>query len=266
MPELPEVETIKKYLKNQIIGQKIKDIKIFDKKVFKGDKNKIKGTKILKIERRGKILIFNLINKYNLIFHLKMTGQIIFLNFLRNSEINKSIRVIFVLDRGYLIFYDIRKFGWVKVVSKNNLNNELKNLGFEPLNLTFNDLKNILNKTKKSIKLILMDQAKIAGIGNIYANEILFLSKIHPLTSANKISDKKIKDLLKAIKMILKKAIKYEGTSFKNYLKPDKSKGKYQEKFLVYRRENKKCFNCSTKIKRIVLGKRSTFYCSNCQK
>lgn len=266
MPELPEVETIKRYLEKEIIGQRIKNVEIFDKRSFKGEKKNIQGAKILNLERRGKILIFVLNNGYNLMFHLKMTGQILFLNFLRNSEIDKSTKIIFVLDRGYLVFNDIRKFGWVKVVEARNLKEEIKNLGIDALNLTFNDLKRILNSTKRPIKLVLMDQTKIAGIGNIYANESLFLAKIHPQTPANKLTDRKIKKLLKAIKTILKKAIKYEGTSFRFYLKPDESRGKYQEKFLVYQREDEKCKRCSAKIKRIILGGRSTFYCPNCQK
>ncbi|GIW67610.1 MAG: formamidopyrimidine-DNA glycosylase [Candidatus Parcubacteria bacterium] len=266
MPELPEVETIKRYLEKEIIGQKIKNVEIFDKRSFKGEKKKIEGSKVLSLERKGKILIFVLSNGYNLMFHLKMTGQILFLNFLRNSEISNSIRVVFVLDRGYLVFNDVRRFGWVKVVDEQNLNKEIKKLGIDALNLTFDDLKNILNKTKRPIKLVLMDQAKIAGIGNIYANESLFLAKIHPQIPANKLTDDKIKKLLNAIKKILKKAIKYEGTSFRFYFKPDESKGKYQEKFLVYQREDEKCRRCYEKIKRVILGGRSAFYCINCQK
>jgi formamidopyrimidine-DNA glycosylase len=116
------------------------------------------------------------------------------------------------------------------------------------------------------MKLVLMDQTKIAGLGNIYTNEILFLAKINPKMPANKISEKQINNLIKSIREILKRAIKLEGTSFRFYLKPDASKGSYQEKFLIYQREGKKCYRCQFKIKRIVLGGRSTFYCPNCQK
>ncbi|GBD34343.1 Formamidopyrimidine-DNA glycosylase [bacterium HR35] len=266
MPELPEVETIKKYLERKIVKQKIQDIKIFDRKGFKGEKNKVIGTKILKIKRKGKFLIFILNNSYNLLFHLKMTGQILFFNFLRNSEINKATKVIFVLNNGYLIFNDVRRFGWVKVVAEKNLKEEIKNLGIDALNLTFDDLKEILSKTKRPIKLVLMDQRRIAGIGNIYANEALFLAKINPLKPANSLKNEEIKELLEAIKIVLKKAINYGGSSISSYVKPDKRKGKYQEKFLVYRREGEKCKNCKTVIEKIKLGGRSTFYCKNCQK
>ncbi|GIW65587.1 MAG: formamidopyrimidine-DNA glycosylase [Candidatus Parcubacteria bacterium] len=266
MPELPEIETIKRYLEKEIIDQKIKNIEIFNKRSFKGNKKNIQGAKVIRLERKGKVLVFVLSNGYNLMFHLKMTGQILFFNFLKKLAIDKSTRVIFILDNSYLVFNDIRKFGWVKVVDDKNLREEIKRLGIDALNLTFDNLKRILNNTKRPIKLVLMDQAKIAGIGNIYANESLFLAKINPQTPANKISEEKIKELLKAIIKILKKAIKYGGTSFSLYLKPDESKGKYQEKFLVYKREDKKCWRCHKNIKRIILGGRSTFYCLNCQK
>jgi formamidopyrimidine-DNA glycosylase len=327
MPELPEIETIRRYLEEDVIGRKIKDVRILNKKSFIGDKKKILNSKILKIERKGKMLIFKLTtDKYGfgtdkngltadkngletdnnglyvkqsikinyshkfvqnlhksvtnyphksvlksasirwLVFHLKLTGQLIFLNFLRNSEIKKYTRVIFVLDKGFLIFNDARKFGWVKVLDDEDLSKELSKIGKEPFDLNFKYLKEIFSKTKRPIKIVLMDQEKIAGLGNIYANEALFLAKIHPLRPANKLKDSEIKDLLSAIKKVIKKAIKLQGTSFRFYVKPDESKGSYQEEFLVYQRKNEKCLRCKSKVKYIKIGGRGTFYCSNCQK
>jgi formamidopyrimidine-DNA glycosylase len=281
MPELPEVETIKRYLEKDLIGRKIRDVKVLNKKSFIGDKKKILNSKILKIERRGKMLVFKLhtdkrgsqrrltrINSIglNLVFHLKLTGQLIFLNFLRNSEIKKYTRVIFILDKGFLIFNDARKFGWVKVLDDKDLNKELFKIGKEPFDLSFKYLKEIFSKTKRPIKIVLMDQEKIAGLGNIYANEALFLAKIHPLKPAKKLKDNEIKNLLSAIKKVIKKAIKLQGTSFRFYVKPDESKGGYQEEFLVYQRRNEKCLICKSKIKYIKIGSRGTFYCPRCQK
>ncbi len=281
MPELPEIETIKRYLEKDLIGRKIKDVKILNKKSFIGDKKKILNSKILKIERRGKTLVFKLhadkrgsqrrltrINSIglNLVFHLKLTGQLIFLNFLRNSEIKKYTRIIFVLDKGFLIFNDARKFGWVKVLDDEDLSKELSKIGKEPFDLDFKYLKEIFSKTKRPIKIVLMDQEKIAGLGNIYANEALFLAKIHPLKSANKLKDNEIKNLLSAIKQVIKKAIKLQGTSFRFYIKPDESKGSYQEEFLVYQRKDEKCLRCKSKIKYIKIGGRGSFYCPRCQK
>ena len=269
MPELPEVETIKKYLEKDLIGRKIKDVKILNKKSFYGDKKKILNSKILKIERVGKIIIFKLSNNLNLVFHLKLTGQLLFSNilkFLRKSESQKYTRIIFKLDNGFLFFNDARKFGWVKVLDNEKLKQELSKLGREPFSLSFQYLKEIFSKTKRPIKLILMDQEKIAGLGNIYANEALFLAKIHPLKPANKLSEKEIKNLLSAIKKIIQKAIRLQGTSFRFYVKPDENKGSYQEEFLVYQRKDEKCLRCKSKIKYIKIGGRGSFYCSKCQK
>jgi formamidopyrimidine-DNA glycosylase len=202
----------------------------------------------------------------NLVFHLKLTGQLIFLNFLRNSEIKNYTRVIFILDKGFLIFNDARKFGWIKVLDNKDLNNELSKIGKEPFDLNFKYLKEIFSRTKRPIKIVLMEQKKIAGLGNIYANEALFLSKIHPLKPANKLKDSEIKNLLLAIKKVIKKAIKLQGTSFRFYVKPDESKGSYQEEFLVYQRKNEKCLRCKNKIRYIKISGRGTFYCPRCQK
>jgi formamidopyrimidine-DNA glycosylase len=267
MPELPEIETIKRYLEKDLIGRKIKDVRILNKKSFIGDKKKILNSKILKIERRGKMLVFRLNNGLNLIFHLKLTGQLIFLNPAPESMLGKKYtRVIFILDKGFLIFNDARKFGWVRVLDDKSLNNELSKIGKEPFDLNFKYLKEIFSKTKRPIKIVLMDQEKIAGLGNIYANESLFLSKIHPLKPANKLKDSEIKNLLSSIKKVIKKAIKLQGTSFRFYVKPDENKGGYQEEFLVYQRKNEKCLKCKSKIKYIKIGGRGSFYCSNCQK
>jgi len=266
MPELPEIETIKRYLEKYLMGRKIKEAKILNKKSFIGDKKKILNSKILKIERSGKMLVLKLNNDLNLIFHLKLTGQLIFSNFLKNSEIKNYTRIIFILDKGFLIFNDARKFGWVKILNDKDLNNALSKIGKEPFDLNFKYLKEIFSKTKRPIKIVLMDQEKIAGLGNIYANEALFLAKIHPLKPANKLKDKEIKNLLLSIKKVIQKAIKLQGTSFRFYVKPDESKGSYQKEFLVYQRKDEKCSRCKNKIKYIKIGGRGTFYCPTCQK
>jgi formamidopyrimidine-DNA glycosylase len=310
MPELPEIETIKRYLEKDLIGRTIKDVKILNKKSFFGDKKKILNSKILKIERKGKMLVFILNNSLNLVFHLKLTGQLIFYPTNGNEFIDKwqriknisytngneflnapnqskhgsgrpepkfvlvqgewqrirYTRVIFILDKGFLIFNDARKFGWVKVLDDKGLNNALSKIGKEPFDLNFKYLKEIFSKTKRPIKIVLMEQEKIAGLGNIYANEALFLSKIHPLKPANKLKDNEIQNLLSAVKKVIKKAIKLQGTSFRFYVKPDESKGGYQEEFLVYQRKNEKCLRCKNKIKYIKISGRGSFYCPNCQK
>ncbi len=265
MPELPEVETIKRYLEKEIINQKILEVKVLNKKSFYGDRRKIINKKILFINRRGKILIFKLENSLNVVFHLKMSGQLIFVKEKLN-KFEKQTRIAFILSGGTLIFNDTRKFGWAKILDDKELEKEIKKLGPEPFSkeFNFNYLKNIFSKTKRAIKIVLMDQTKIAGMGNIYVNEALFLAKINPKKQANKLNDEEIKNLLKAIRIALKRGIKYQGVSLRMYLKPNKTKGKYQEKLLVYQQKN--CHFCKSKIKRIVLGGRSTFYCPKCQK
>lgn len=257
MPELPEVETIRKYLK-KIVNQRIKTIQVIDKKAIYGNFRSILNKKILDVKRYGKILILVLENNWFVLFHLKMTGGL----FLIDSPKLQHKRVVFNLSSGKLIFNDSRKFGWVKIV--NSL--DYFNLGIDALNLKFKDFYSYISSTSKPIKLALINQEKIAGIGNIYANEILFQARINPLKRANQLSFSEIKNLYRAIKKILKKAIILEGTSFKSYLKPDFSLGRYQKNFLVYNREELPCLNCRTKIKKIILGGRSTFYCPQCQK
>ncbi len=264
MPELPEIETIKKYLEKELVGKKIISFQNFY------EKNEIKPNlleqKIISLQRRGKLLIFNLSHNWHLLFHLKLTGQLFLLN---QPVIKETTRVIFKLSDGkFLIFNDARKFGWVRSLTTEELEKELSKLGPEPFSKEFNFqyLKNIFSKSKRPIKLVLMDQEKIAGIGNIYANEALFLTKINPLKPADKLTDNEIKRLKKSILEVLKRGIRYEGSSLRFYLKPDKSKGKYQEYFLVYDREGEKCYHCGSIIKRIELGGRGTYFCPKCQK
>lgn len=260
MPELPEVETIKNYLKKFLIGKRILGFENLDRKRVKVKEKEIAGEKILDVERRGKILVLKLSNNKNIFVHLKMTGQLVYL---KDSAKFKTTRAIFKLSKGFFLFNDARKFGWMKLRA-----DEFKKLGIEPFSKEFNleNLKKIFKQTKRPIKIVLMDQTKIAGIGNIYASESLFLAKINPRKLANQLTKEEIKRLRSSILKILKKALRYEGTSSRFYIKPDQSKGLYQEKFLVYQRVGNDCFCCQGKIKRIILGGRSTFYCENCQK
>ncbi|GIW66729.1 MAG: formamidopyrimidine-DNA glycosylase [Candidatus Parcubacteria bacterium] len=267
MPELPEVETIKKSLARKIINKKIIKVKIFNKKSFLGNKKNIINEKIIGLERKGKILIARLANNYNLLIHLKMSGQILCFKKNNLDILNKKfIRLIFYLSSGLMIvFNDLRKFGWVKIATKNESKKILDNLGRDALLITYEELFNLCRKSKSKIKIFLMDQKKISGIGNIYACEILFLAKINPFKMVNQLTEKEIKILLRSIKTILVRAIRYNGTSMKSYIKPDNKKGDYQKHFLVYQREGEKCLRCKKKIIRVKLNNRSTFYCPYCQ-
>ncbi|MCS7184108.1 MAG: bifunctional DNA-formamidopyrimidine glycosylase/DNA-(apurinic or apyrimidinic site) lyase [Patescibacteria group bacterium] len=263
MPELPEVETIKKYLEKLILNKKIVVIEVFNKNSLRGEKKLILGKKIKSLKRKGKLLVIELNNDYSIIIHLKMSGQLIYSN---KRENLKYLRIVFKLNKGYLFLNDLRKFAWIKIIKKDELKKEMDKIGVDIFDLSFKKFQKLFKKSKQNIKSFLMNQKKISGIGNIYASEILFLAKINPLKKTNDLKDSEIKKLFFAIKKIIKKAIKYEGSSSRLYLKPNQQKGSYQEHFLVYQRENENCYQCQSKIKRIKINNRSTFYCPNCQK
>jgi formamidopyrimidine-DNA glycosylase len=282
MPELPEVETIKKQLNIALEGKIIKAVKILSKKQFPQSAKLVVGEKILKVERRAKVLILRLTHHKNLLVHLKLSGQLIWssrapkdsiklqrnISTIGQSLPTKSTRVILDIGRGRLFFNEMRKFGWMKLLNDEQLEKELNRYGIEPLSDSFRlgELGKICSKTSRAIKLVLLDQEKIAGIGNIYANESLYLSKISPKLPANSLTRNQLIGLRKNIIKVLKLGLKYGGASDEYYLHPDLTIGSYQKHFLVYGEQGKKCRRCKTMIKRISLGGRGTFYCPKCQK
>lgn len=243
MPELPEVETIRRQLQKKIVGKKLS------------------GKKIAKVRRRAKLLIIDFKDGSSLVFHLKLTGQLIF-----NGKPAKHTRHIFKFSDGsQLIFNDARKFGWWKEV-KNTKEIE-KAFGPEALKINFKTFKGFLNKRSKAkIKPLLMDQKFIAGIGNIYSDEILFASKVRPLRPAGTLNEKEIKSIFQNIKKILRAAIKQKGSSSRDYLDAGGEKGRYVKYHKAYQKEGEECVYCSAKIKRIKLGGRSSCFCPKCQK
>ncbi len=282
MPELPEVETIKRNIKSNILGKTISQIEILSKKNFIGDKKNIIGSKITSIKRYGKVLVFKLYKPDKLSnflnIHFKLTGQLLYTKNINNAIYKNNIpftktnkmpgkttRVIIIFqDNSGLFFNDLRKFGWMKITNK-----PLKPKGIDVLSkkFTINKLSQIVSFSSRPIKLVLMDQDLITGIGNIYANDSLFVAKIHPLRSANSLKKQEIKKLHQAIILEIKKGIKDQGSSGADeaFILPDGSKGKHQRNFLVYQRENQPCLKCQTKIKRIKHHGRSSFYCPKCQ-
>ncbi|KKS77859.1 MAG: Formamidopyrimidine-DNA glycosylase [Candidatus Woesebacteria bacterium GW2011_GWB1_43_14] len=275
MPELPEVETIRIQLDKFLVGHKIVNVTVTHAKIFQGDKTKIVGAKIKSVRRFAKILVIDLDNKLSLAIHLKMTGQLIYrgpklsnppkLASRAGGAPGKHTRVVFDLDKnGKLFFNDLRIFGWIRVVKSDFV---LK-LGPEPLrDLTLKKFVEILSSTKKMIKVLLLDQSKISGIGNIYANEALLLAKIHPARPANSLSKTETVYLYKAIIRVLKKGLKLKGSSETNYVTAMGDEGEYNHHFVAYSLSGKKCSQCkSGVIKRIVVGGRGTFICPVCQK
>ena len=272
MPELPEVETIKSDLEKVILNKKITDVFIHRASVIKEPglkkfKSLLKNSRCGKIIRRGKLLVIEIITPqkeiYFLAVHLRMTGQLI-----HGVEDTKS-RVSFKLSSGfYLCYNDQRALGELRLVKDIRDLSVVKNMGPEPLGEDFkvNDfIRNILSRTAK-IKPLLLDQTFIAGIGNIYAAEALFVSKINPARKASDLNAQEAKVLFKNIKAILKKAIKCRGSSFSNYRNGHGNKGTFSENFYVYGRKGQDCFICKNSIQRIKLGGRGTYFCSKCQK
>lgn len=284
MPELPEVETIKRGLDQKIKGKTISDVLVLDKKILELTEKKflsaIKNSKIENIERRAKNLIITLSNGPYLLLHLKMTGQLLFSgeiksekerDFLANPEFRHARLVFFFKGGGALVFNDLRRFGYVKLIAQADFAEVLgaKKLGPEPLekDFTIDKFKGILKKyPKRKIKQVLMDQTAIAGIGNIYSDEICFYAKVSPLRPAGKLSEAEISRIYEGVKKILSKAIELRGTSVGDYLDASGEKGGYAKELKVYGREKEKCLGCGETIKRIKIGGRSSFYCPKCQK
>lgn len=293
MPELPEVETIVNDLKNtqpSIIGAVFLNIWSDFKKIVKKPKNfsefekNIKGKKILDIKRRGKNIIFQLSNDYYLLVHQKLTGHLLLGKWkyergkwiseipgpLEDDPANRFLHLIFWFEDGrQLALSDLRKFAKVELLKKNELEEELKNIGPEPLeeDLNFERFEKLLRKNGKGkIKQVLMDQKVIAGIGNIYSDEILWQAKVHPFKKVEKLTRKELEGIFEAMKKILQKAIELKGESISDFRRPSGERGKFDLLRRVYRRESEKCVRCETKIKKLKLGGRSTYFCPNCQR
>lgn len=271
IPELPEVETIKLQLNQALKGLKVRKVQIFSPKNFIGNPKDLIGQKITGVDRRAKMILIRLADGNCLAIHLKLTGQLIYAT---GQLPNKFTRVIIEFDdKSHLFFNDLRKFGWMKLIENGELKMENE---FEKLGPEANDEKEFsleyLNKTlscsHKPVKSVLLDQEKIAGIGNIYANEALFLAGILPSRPANSLKPKEIAKLREAIISVLQEAIKHQGTSDRDeaYRQISGEKGRHQNYLWVYGRKDQKCRKCGGLIKRIKIGGRGTFFCPRCQK
>lgn len=285
MPELPEVETIRSDLSKEILGKKLDSIKISKPKIVKSSivnfRKTLKDSHFKKINRIGKLLVF-VLNKTDkfLLIHLKMTGQLIYSskknvisgghNYPEIDKLpNKFSHIIFTFSNKSKLFYnDVRQFGYMKIVSQKELGEILLRFGMDPIASKFkkSDFFEVIKGKKTNIKAFLLNQKYIAGIGNIYADEILFDSRVRPIRNISSLSKVEKEKIYLAIKKIIKKAIKMRGTTFSNYVDGKGEKGNFTKLLKVYQREDKKCFKCRKKIKRIRIAGRGTHYCSNCQR
>lgn len=272
MPELPEVETIRRQLDKMLAGQIISRVEVRLPKIIKTPlgafKKSVAGAKIKGVTRRAKNLIIELNNGWSILTHLKLTGQLIY----KPAAVSKHTHVIFYFRDGHqLIYNDLRQFGYFKLIKTEDVPDFFlkEKIGPEPLAKDFSlaDFMAIVkNKPRARIKQFLMDPKNIAGIGNIYSDEILFVSCVHPLRPNQTLKPAEVKVIYQAIKKILTEAIKYRGTSANDYLDAHGQEGKFFQRLKVYGREDENCPVCGGKIKRIKIGGRSAHFCLKCQR
>jgi formamidopyrimidine-DNA glycosylase len=266
MPELPEVETIKRELVKAVLGKKITEVCVHNPKVIREPsveqfKKGLTGATVKNILRKAKILILELSNGKALTIHLKMTGQLIY------PGNGKTSRVSFKLSDGkFLDFNDQRLFADLRLLDDWKQLPFIRGLGPEPFDISAEQFKEMLAKKKTKIKPLIMDQAFISGVGNLYAAEALFRAKIDPQRSAASLSDSETATLLKEIQKTLHEAIEHKGSSVDNYVQLTGLPGGYVKYHKVYDREGKPCIMCNAPIKRIALGGRGTYFCPKCQK
>ncbi|AFM40764.1 formamidopyrimidine-DNA glycosylase Fpg [Desulfosporosinus acidiphilus SJ4] len=273
MPELPEVETIRRTLAVHITDLRIKDISLKWPSAVSGWRDKdfkelVLGRQILALDRRGKYLLIHLDEEITLIAHMRMTGRLNY--YPEPKEPDKHTHVVLTLERGEVHFSDVRKFGRIQAIPTSLCIQEssLSKLGPEPLDpqFTANMLRDRLAKKKVNIKGALLDQHVLAGLGNIYADESLFRAGISPQRPANSLTDEEIKHLHRAIQAVLQAGIDARGTSFRDYRDANGEKGQFEQALQVYGRGGHPCRICGETLERLRLAGRTTVYCPKCQK
>ncbi|MDY0231426.1 MAG: DNA-formamidopyrimidine glycosylase [Candidatus Saccharicenans sp.] len=274
MPELPEVETVVRGLDRELRGKRLKDFVFLSQHLVSKQPatalslENYYGKKIKKIWRRGKVIVFEFSGQLGLIVHLKMTGQLYFVCPDQLLDKHSHARMAFYGFKKELRFRDIRKFGYLNCLKVEEIQKKIQTeLGPEPLEINFQDFFNRLQQFgKKRIKGWLLDQKIIAGIGNIYSDEILFKAKISPERKTISLSQKEARNLYRAMKSVLEKAIELKGSSVSDYVDSLGQPGKFQKRHRVYGREGKPCFRCQgTTVQRKKICGRSAFFCPSCQ-
>lgn len=274
MPELPEVETVKEALNQNIKGRIIQDIELRYEPMIKNMdpeefKNKLKNQTIQEVSRRGKYLVFYFDNYY-LLSHLRMEGKYFYAD--DDFELNPHIHVIFTLDNGKrLLYQDTRKFGTYHLYDKEidlETTTPLQVLGLEPFSQEFTPkyVKQKIYNKKKPIKSLLLDQTVVCGLGNIYVDEVLYRARLHPLTSSSELTDKEIEDVVKYTVEVLARAIELGGTTIRTFTSSHGILGTFQNELLVHQRKGEHCYECQTPIEKIKVGGRGTYFCPTCQK
>ena len=264
MPELPEVESIRRVLQNSLINQNLQKYKILDNRInrFNNTKPRNLGT-LLDISRKGKILQF-IFKKNSIFFHLGMSGRLDL-----NGLKNKHTHGLFFFENDVLLYDDIRKFGYIKILKNEQAKNQFAAIGPDSLSLTKKDKTYVLkkaNRSSTSVKNFLLNQKNLSGLGNIYVNEILFLSGVHPLSKTFNLKEQNWNAIFVNTKKVLQKAIKNNGTTLSDmtYILPQGAYGNNQNSLYIYAKD--KCFSCTRKIDKILVDSRATYVCKKCQK
>ncbi|HBC73179.1 MAG: Formamidopyrimidine-DNA glycosylase [Candidatus Amesbacteria bacterium GW2011_GWB1_47_19] len=293
MPELPEIETIRMQLRKVLPGKIINKIEVLKPKSFQGKKELVEGKRVVGVKRLAKVLLIDLEGDIDIAIHFKMTGQLVWVpddNFqhLKKRVVgghptadfvgtlpSKHTRVVLHMDSGTLYFNDQRIFGWVKAGTKEEIANMkfLKELGPEPMNISEEEFIKLISKRKKPVKLVLMDQTEISGVGNIYANDACWEAKVNPRRLANSLTRRQYQDLYRGVIKVLEEGIKYGGATAADakYIDLHGLGGHYQEHFRVYDREGEECRRPACRqagggiIHRLALGGRGTYFCPKCQ-
>lgn len=288
MPELPEVETIRRGLSRALPGKKLIDFESDWPKAHNRSvavyRRRLKGAKIKSVDRRGRLLIFNLDRDARIMVHLKMTGQLVYRNhghcLIGGHPIeqscaelpNKFTHAIFSFSDGSKLFFnDVRKFGWVRLYGQSELGQALRKmkLGPEPLGPEFTlqyFQTQMKGRPRSKVKAFIMDNKVVVGVGNIYSDEVLFFSRVRPNRLVGSLNEGEIKKLHDGIRLILTAATAAQGTTFSNYVNSNGEAGAYTKKLKVYGRYGKKCLKCGREVRRLKIGGRTSSYCPECQK
>jgi formamidopyrimidine-DNA glycosylase len=293
MPELPEVETVVRQLDQVLPGKVVQSVEVLKDKSFDcaQDKPAIVGKKILSVKRKQKIIVIDLSGDEVLLIHLKMTGQLIYeATGFRGEGLEKHEKrivgghptkdwvgglpskhtrvVIHFTDGSTLYFNDQRLFGWVRIVNRQEWIGYRDEMAPDVVDeaFTLDYFKQVLSRSRRVIKLVILDQGKVGGMGNIYANDALYLAGIHPKIPSNQLNMHAVIMLYKAMKSVIQKGIEAGGASYSHFVDTKGLGGHYQDQFLVYDREGQPCQKCRTQIQKISLGGRGTYFCPQCQK
>lgn len=285
MPELPEVETIRRDL-NLLRGARVRGVEVNKEKMVRGKPERfikeLKGLTVQRVARRGKLLIFLMNNEAALLVHMKMTGQLIYrdkkilrggghgIPKVKREELpNKHTHIVIAFGNGAKLFFnDMRQFGYMQLVSREELVKVLSRYGVEPLGADFTreKLQQLLRGRKATVKNVLLDQRGVAGLGNIYVDELCFAARVRPMRRAAKVTAAETGKLQQAAVAVLKKSIAARGTTFSDYRDGLGGEGGFVKMLKVYGRAGQPCLRCKALLKRVKVGGRGTVYCPKCQK